>query len=365
MRGVTAAVAMALALMPAGSAGAARIGEIQYIGSWMVGAYSDDPAPQFTHCSGTHAYPSGVLLAFNMAPDSPSTITFYSAQWSLTEQAIYPLELSVDGVALGTMGVQAISAKKVAGLMPSDDSLLLQPLQRGHVLRVRMQDRDLEFALRDFARMADEVRNCARRNAPEMASRPSAANPPVVLPSAVPTPPTPAPASTATGKLVIPVTAEERADAEAILGDLMQAGAFPEAGPLPDHMAVKALRERIAAWKGPTTIGSFHIVHPQEAPDPDTIASLLIAEAADDCPGGVFTSGSVRDQEIAVRRVSTSCEISGSRPVYAYFFIMPNGKGLHYVVATYAVSRPERAQQAEDRLREVVVALMKQTLGQR
>ena len=124
------------------------------------------------------------------------------------------------------------------------------------------------------------------------------------------------------------------------------------------------MRDRIAVWKGPTTIGSLHIVHPQEAAGLDAIAGRLIATAAAECSGGTFASGSVPDPELAVRRAFTGCD-DQRRPIYQRFFIMPNGKGVHYVISTFAIDRPEHAQQAEDLLREVILAFVKRALGVR
>lgn len=336
---------------------AAPLGQSWRVGNWTLSAQSQDPGAEFRHCASSSRYKSGIDLMFSVSRDLQWSVGFFNSKWSLTPQALYPVNLSVDGTSLGTVELIALNANQVATVLP-DDAALFQRIRRGQRLWVTALGEEFNFELRDSAKMLDGILDCANRYRQQTAStNPFVAPPGGASNSAAATP-------AAVGTRLMPPTPKERADAEQFLTYLVQTGALPGAARLSGDQVPGEMRDRIAAWKGPTTLGSLHIVHRQEGADLDAIASGLIASAAADCPGGTFASGSVPDPEIAVRRVFTGCD-DKTRPIFQRFFIMPDGGGAHYVISTYAIDLPERAQEAEDRLREVIVAFVKRTLGLR
>ena len=358
MRVLCAISAYALlgAVLAAPSA-AAQLGESWRIGNWIIGAHTANDGPDFLQCSGTSRYQSGIELTFSFSRDRQWAVGLFHPQWTLEPRAVYPVTMSIDTVLLGTVQLTALGPTMVGTVLP-ENAELFRRMRQGQRLWVTAVGQEMNFELRDSAKMLANLVDCADRHRRQTASNP------FVAPGKGANNSASAPQPAAVGKRLMPPTPEERAKAQQFLAYLVQAGALPGAAPLSGDQVPREMRDRIAAWKGPSTLGSLHIVQPQEGADLDAIANSLIAAAAADCPGGTFASGSVPDPELAVRRVFTGCD-DKNRPIFQRFFITPNGSGVHYVISTYAIDRPEPAQEAEDRLREVIVAFVKQVLGVR
>ena len=131
MQRIAAALVLALALALPSLAGAEPkpIEKQQFIGKWMVGAYTDDTARSFTHCSSTlPTSPTDVVLTINIAYNGERTLSFDGPEWSLIPRALYPFELLIDGVSLGILRAQAFSPKQLGAPLPDDDAVLVQPM---------------------------------------------------------------------------------------------------------------------------------------------------------------------------------------------------------------------------------------------
>lgn len=355
MRNVAAA--LAVTLLVSGIAQAKQIGALQQIGAWRVGAYSNDATQGFSHCDGTSAYKSGILLGMSVSPDLRWAISLANAQWSLTNGDVYPVQVSVDGKPLGALHFIALAPTYAGALLPSN-SPLFAAMRAGQFLHLKALGQDLDFELADSAQMLDEVMNCVRRNSPQVASsNPFVAPPP---PTAAPAPgrpqqaaaaPPPAPSSQSGP------TAEEKLEGIRQFANLAAAGAFPAAKLLPESEVPPMFRERIAVWFAGRINGSLQIVRPGELGDADAISRKLLTNAATICRKGTFASGAEADPDADVRHVYSACE-AGKEKTYTRYFVMPRGAGGHYVISLHGFDDPAEVREAATRLRDAGVAVL-------
>lgn len=361
MRRMAALLGLALLVAPATQA--KQLGELQQIGAWRVGAYSNDATQRFSHCDGTSAYKSGTLLGFSVAPDLRWAISLSNAKWLLSERAVYPVEISVDGIQLGSLQLLALAPTYAGAFLP-DSAALLAAMRRGQFLHIKALGQDLDFEIRDSARMLDEVTNCAKRNSAQVAS----SNPFVAPPGAAPAAAAPAPARPQPAAAAPPPkpslqgsgegpTAEEKLEGIRQFANLAAAGAFPAATLLPESEVPAMFRERIAVWFAGRINGSLQIIRPGEMADADAISRKLLTNAATICRKGTFASGAEADPDADVRHVYSACE-TGKENSYTRYFVMPRGSGGHYVISLFGFEEPQSVRDAALRLRDAAVSVL-------
>ena len=94
------------------------------VGNWKGGAYTSNSTGQFSHCSASVRYKSGVVVAVHITRTAKWRVGFGHRNWSLTRGRVIPMALTFDGIGPVKVKGLAISSKVAFVPMPNNSRLI-------------------------------------------------------------------------------------------------------------------------------------------------------------------------------------------------------------------------------------------------
>jgi hypothetical protein len=153
------AIAVAMSVLWWGSAGAAGPLRPFKHGFWSGGAYTDDRAGIFTHCSAGVAYDSGINLFLLLTRSHSWWLGFIDPQWSLPAASNLSVQLRLDDHP--PFGQVATMPSKEVLLVPlPDSSRLIHAFRRASKLDLVAEGRSFFFELRGSSAVMDRLTSC-------------------------------------------------------------------------------------------------------------------------------------------------------------------------------------------------------------
>ena len=66
------------------------------VGAWEVGIYSNDSTGEFSHCTGSATYKSGITVGFSISKNLNWAIVLFKPTWKLSTGTSYDIVFTVD-----------------------------------------------------------------------------------------------------------------------------------------------------------------------------------------------------------------------------------------------------------------------------
>jgi hypothetical protein len=325
-----------LGMLPPHLASAAEF-DSYTIGPWKLAAYTSDQTQQFHHCAAIVPYKSGISMLFWVGKDLTWSVGFVSPAWQLQIGSHYDVALSIDG---GPPIHQQANAITITGveipLAPS--AALFERFRHGYSLKVAATGQVFEFTLDGSSRVLASLVECVQRhNAIQTSTQTAASNP-----FAVPARPAQPQSEPSDGL---------KAEANAVLANLLSAAGIPEFYILPPKEVPVPLASAHAVWKAGGVFGTLNVIGGQasmaDAP------SQLIAGDARACKGK-FASGSLPNEGPGIR-VFTACETASSED-HIYYLMIPRRAGGFYNFATVVLGKEDApAQRIDSQVRDAAL----------
>jgi len=291
-------------------AGAAQSSELYSarVAGWTTGAYANDKTGEFSHCSASVPYKSGISLYFFIGPDFRWFMGFSNPTWRLTEGASYPVTYQIDAGQPISAQAEVLDTNFVGVNLLNSDALF-EAFRRGHILTVRAAGDEFFFHLANSSKALAATLACASRYAARRSTNPFLATVPPVEKTTTFTDPA--------------LKAEALALTANLLANAGVSG-FQLIGDVPEDMSFFH-----AMWVAPHLVGGMTVV-PQG--DTDDMQAAVTASVAKNCKGR-FASAKLPVSS-ASTSVKTICEGADGKTATASFVFLRRQKGGAYMLAT-------------------------------
>jgi hypothetical protein len=316
-------------------------------GSWDASVHADE-AGNFTHCTASADYKSGVTVIFSISKSFRWIVAFSHPNWKHEVGDTYPVAFTVDSMKPLRDRATAYTTSAVR-IELADSAELFRRFRQGKVLRVATARKTVfEFNLTGTNEMLAVLLDCAGEKG-GVKSTPMVSNPF----STTPVPPSaakPAEQSSPNGPAL-------RAEATSLAANLLSAAKLTgyrmmEPAEVPQMKG--DVRWIIQAEEG---LGSIRIIPTIDKDDLKAIGGKVIADDASTC-SGKFVSGSMPDDDSGGARAFTVCEFS-SGAIAMYYFTVPRTRGGVYVIATGSFGDTVRAKEAHEDFRQAAYKVLR------
>lgn len=163
LSGILAAGVIFAAAIGATSANAAGPFDPFKIGNWKGGAYTSKSTSQFSHCSASVRYKSGIILAVHVTRKLKWRLAFGHRNWTLTKRRIISMGLTFDGV--GPVKVKGLAISSKVAIVPMPDNSRVIRLFRGATRMNLFADGNIfNFRLDGTKTLLPALVRCVRRN---------------------------------------------------------------------------------------------------------------------------------------------------------------------------------------------------------
>lgn len=345
--------AITLAVLPF-AATAAEIRTARVAG-WQAGAYSNDRSGEFSHCSASASYNSGITLYFYINSRFVWTIGFANQSWSLVSGQQIPISYRVDNYAPRSGSVNAVS-KTLALMNLPDDVGLFNQFRAGNLLVVDHPGGPTPFRLTGTSVMLATLVECARTRGN------------LTLPASVPPPPTARPSAPPVVAPAPPVANQEREAAERRLEATQFVANLLSQADMRGHRLITvsemremdlppAMRAADVAWRGENTFGMLSVHANRDPNGLDGMAAEIIASDARACSGEFATARTADPEMQNVRRLSTFCSEGGNAVTLTYLLLPMPGR-LVYQMIIFGRGGRSAASAEDQRLRDAVHSIV-------
>jgi len=156
-------IAVALTCIHADATQAKKL-EKEYIGVWLIEAYTDRDGATFDHCTMSATYDDGVSLIFFLDQSFYWAIGIIGENWQLTPDAKYDVKISVDKGKVLRHVAQVIDAKWVNIAIEGREELFGE-LRSGQTLYIDTPGRSFSFGLNGTSQGLSALFDCVDRRA--------------------------------------------------------------------------------------------------------------------------------------------------------------------------------------------------------
>ncbi len=292
------------------------------IGAWKGTVQVSSKTGEFTHCTGSASYNSGIKLIFSINRDQKWGIGFAKDSWNLDAGQSYPVKYQVDRRNIWSGKAIAGSPTMAMIKLPGSSKLFAQ-MRRGRILKVAAGNDLLKFSLKSTNRLLKSLLKCSVDYRDVVASAPQqnqkASNPF---------------RSASTVQQETPqqndgswlVEAYKRG--KALMDEAGVDVTFIDPARSPDLYKVHD-----SVWQMGKYMGTIRIVH---SGDVAGIDAKLHGEEKSKCSGG-FTSRTrpVEVEGVSVRMRSAICMKQDGKQWSTLFGIYPRANGGNYVLTVF------------------------------
>jgi hypothetical protein len=325
------------------------------VAGWSGGAYTNDKTGQFSSCTASANYKSGINFGVLVTNNYSWVLAFSHPSWTLTEGQKFPIVLSFDG--RNTFNVDGLSVARTTVFVPMpDDSALIRSFRAARTMSAFAQGHLFQFDLSGTSILIPALVTCAKTiNAGGIgaatnftAALTANATPKLVGPTA--------PATTASS--LEPARPQE-GSAELQLEAMQLASNFILKATSLSHPALVsrsetpvALASSGAAWKADNATGFVRIIPPQPNVAGLDVAATIVGNDAKNCKGKFASArnSELIDSDVVFRGMS-SCEDS-EKSAIAEYFILPRKAGgfilFSVVTPTRTIGQQMQGQQRDE-----------------
>ena len=305
-----------------GSAIAAGPYNVFKIGNWAGGSYTNDTSKQFSHCSASTSYNSGISFFVAVTRNMAWNLGFAHSQWNLNQGHTFPIDLTFDSREKFHVFGTVVTPSFVIVGMP-DNSDLIRAFRHANLMTALANNNLFGFNLKSTSQLLPALVECvhAEIGKPKVAANPSQRYPPSPAPSvatiAQPSNPPPSPDN----------AYDLHQEAVELATNFILSSQLQSPKILARDQTPADLISFGAAWKSGDGHGAVKIVPEQANLKGLDVAAAVVAAGAKDC-GGKFASGrnsELVDSDVVFRGFSSCEDSSGVR--LSQYFIVPRKKG--------------------------------------
>jgi hypothetical protein len=279
------------------------------IGNWQGGAYTNEQSGEFSHCSASTYYTSGVSFFVAITRDLQWNIALMNKNWVLTPKEQVPFKMVFDGKNNFEVFSVAQSPEMVIASMPKT-SALVNIFKGSHYVDIAVKGSFLKFKLDNTSKLLPALEECVNSSRVSVYSQPAPSQVPATMPRS---------------------EASQTANASGLqyeLEALKMATNFLLRAEIRDAKLLDRRDIPIsfstynATWKSENLIGGVKILPVDPSMKGIEIAASIVSDDAKECRGK-FASGRVSelvDSDIVFRGFS-SCEDSAGLRVSQYFIV--------------------------------------------
>jgi hypothetical protein len=315
--------------------------------AWRISSHQDERSRQFTHCSASASYRSGIILTFGISSNFTWRVVFSNPDWNMRAGQTISVSYQIDNFE-HRRGTAEIIERNIAVLQLPDDAELFRQMRIGQLINFNANGQNYPFLLTGTAVVLQTLLDCARNRGQ-------------IAIAAPPPRPQPQPAAPATSTAA--QTAERRLEATQFVANLLS-----DSGLRGFRIMTSAeqrrdenpplVRNADVAWQGDGTLGTLLIISPSNAANLDAYASDLIGADARGCPGE-FMTARVPDPDMRnARRLMTFCGLGGGENVSVHYMLLPMPGGVAYQFTIVGRAGREAASVEDRRLRDAVHAVV-------
>ena len=325
---VTAMTFLALAQSIPAEAQSRRVGNV---GGWEIAAHGNLQTRQFSHCSASVPYRSGIIMIFSVNRAFAWSMGFANERWTLRKGDQFEVAYAIDGGAQTRATALAVDSKVVEVPLPGSMELFAI-FRRGKQLALFAHGGIYRFDLTNSSRALAAVLECARV---EVAKSPEPVNP------------FQAPSS--------PGDQTAGAEASAVAANVLAASGIGGFRVLTPDEVPPELRSFDAVWTTQSGIlGIVSVLLPGAFDNLDKVATAVIARDSNLCKGR-FVSAKQDTPNATGIRVITGCDAS-QNPTQGSYTVVARPKGGFYVFAVFGRAQErESAKEIDGRVSEAAL----------
>ncbi len=134
-------------------------------GNWFIAAYTDDESGNFTHCSGTVLFLSGINLSVAVYPNYSWAIAIGGPNWDVKNGDEYDFSISIDGSSFGQFkGMALVGAPAILISLPNDDRMI-RAFRSGRTMQIVGNSFSVPMDLSGTSRLLMSLADCVGRHA--------------------------------------------------------------------------------------------------------------------------------------------------------------------------------------------------------
>lgn len=298
------------------------------IEGWDIRAFTSDSTGQFSHCSVSSAYRSGITMFFLVSANYAWRVGWTHPGWQFQKDQAVDISVYVDDGGPYNLRAFATSKEAAVAELPPKSSVF-DVVRKGYRMTVYAADNKYAFNLDGTYAALTELLACTGRYSG------------VAAPPTSPTPPPPLVPSASNSRRPASVTAEQRLEATKIVANILAQGDMTGFKLLTaqeiEDLKSDYLSKSDVVWSAEGVLGTLRIVPKGGGVTARDIATLVVADDLKFCKGE-SVSGSTRDERNStVIRLFTGCQ-DGKGAVEYRYTIVPLEDGAFYLFSTMARS---------------------------
>ena len=285
------------------------------VGSWMIGAYTNDQTGQFSHCAISAIYNSGIAVVFAVDQHYNWSMALTNANWNVVPGQTYEVQILIDQIPMTISKGTAISRTIVSVPLP-DSTYLFSKMRTGRMLTLNSTGGLFNFRLDGSSVALAATIECVAT------ARTIAQNPGKQI--------NPQPTATTS-----PASGETRAEAIATLANTLSAAGVQNYSILSPQETKQKYPDKDVVWIAPGIAGWLNVVAQDDRSKTiEDIASLIIAFRSTECRGK-FASTRL-DGTAKFARILTACsDENGDSELYQIVSLREGGG--YYALGFFAL----------------------------
>lgn len=337
------------------------------VGAWE-GKVSYTASGNFSYCSMSSAYRSGITLIFLMFEPSSWRVAFFHPNWNLAKGKRYPVRYWLDGRQRISGFVEAVGPS-FAYLELPPNSTLFQQFRKGLVFNVDFMGERFGFSLDGTAAALVQLAKCINNHYGQrvntgnsysnnednpFSTSPKRAEEPRREVEERRAPPQQREIRSNTASRKDEITAEDRLEATRIIANLLSQSEFRGYEILSSadirKSQISLINTALVAWRAPNLIGAMHLF-PKDHGDVDNLMAVALGGIAAECKGN-FLSGKNATESPSERSVFALCRTGQSVTKANFVFVTrDDGAVFRFLTFTYFEegSQDEERSAEEDR----------------
>ncbi|MEM7302697.1 MAG: hypothetical protein AAF468_16595 [Pseudomonadota bacterium] len=133
------------------------------VGAWKGTVQVDAQTGQFTHCTGSARYRSGIKLIFSISRNQKWGVGFSKDSWALNQGSTYNVRYQVDRRIIRSGQATAMTENMAMIRLPGSSRLFYE-MRRGRLLKVAAGNDVLKFSLKSTNRLLKSLLRCSVAN---------------------------------------------------------------------------------------------------------------------------------------------------------------------------------------------------------
>ncbi len=357
MHAITRRISLLLVLAASLWAGPAKAEPLakEYVGVWLIQAYSYDGSTKFSHCTMRAEYDDGISLIFYLDDEYYWGIRLVGEAWRLKEGDKYDVLIGVDNDKPKRYVAEASAADWVH-IEIDGSSGMFDRLRDGRKLYIDTSGQLFTFGLNGTSKGLLALFDCVDKR-----MRSASKTNPFTNPSDGGKVGTDANPFDPAGGTYGPASDGYRIEAQHMMKNLLQRTQITDYVLADSSELTSDTAQFAAAWTNERDlIGGLFVIPEGEKSEAERILGAMAKSKAGDCAGKFVakTDMEARAHGAYMPRAYAGCS-DGGRSTMMYFSAFQRRQGGFYVVFTMTTegNSPNAAAEMDDRLREAAYAL--------